>query len=76
MLVNHAYAVHAHQRAARIEHSAEDAAPRRVVREEHGDLGDGEDEREVEEELERSDLVLRVDLGLAVRLGHATTLDD
>ena len=56
------------------EHSAEHSAPRRVVREHDGDLGDGEHEREVEEQLERSDLMLRVELGLAVRLGHAPTL--
>ena len=40
------------------EHPAEDPAPRRVVREQDRDLGDREHEDQVEEELERSDLVL------------------
>ena len=48
----------------------EDAAPRRIVREQARDLGDREYEDEVEEELERGDLVLL----LALDLGHARTL--
>ena len=57
------------------EHPAEDPVPRRVVREQDRDLSKGEDEGQVEEELERSDLVLRVWLELAARVvGHARTL--
>ena len=44
----------------------EDAAPRRIVREQARDLGDREYEDEVEEELERRDLVLVVALQLAL----------
>ena len=53
------------------EHPAEDATPRRVVREQDRDVGDREHEGEVEEELERSDLVFVAALLLA--LGHAPT---
>ena len=56
------------------EHPAEHAAPRRVVDEQARDLGHREHEDEVEEELERGDLVLRVGLELAVGVGHARTL--
>ena len=45
------------------EHPAEDPAPRRVVREQDRDLRDREHERQVEEQLERGDLMLRVVLG-------------
>ncbi len=57
------------------EHPTENPVPRRVVREQDRDLGKGEDEGQVEEELERGDLVLRVWLGLAARVvRHARTL--
>ena len=56
------------------EHPAENAGPRRVVGEQLCDLRHREDEREVEEQLERSDLVLGVDCVLALGLGHARTL--
>ena len=55
------------------EHPAEDSTPRRVVREHDRDLGHGEHEGQVEEELERGDLMLVV-LDLAVGVGHAPTL--
>jgi hypothetical protein len=41
------------------EHALAEALPGRVVRHEQGDLGQREDEDEVEEELERRDLLLR-----------------
>ena len=44
----------------------EGPAPRRIVREQACDLGDREHEDEVEEELERGDLVLVVALELAL----------
>ena len=47
------------------EHPAEDSAPRRVVREQDRDLRDREHEDQVEEELERRDLVLVEVLELA-----------
>jgi hypothetical protein len=56
------------------EHPAEDATPRRVVCEEARDLGDREDEGQVEEELERRDLVLVIVLERALGFGHALTL--
>jgi hypothetical protein len=40
------------------EHCAEDSAPGRIASEEARDLGDREDEDEVEEQLERCDLIL------------------
>ena len=49
------------------EHPAEDPAPGRVVREHDRDLGDREHEDQVEEELERRDLVLGVWRGLRAR---------
>jgi hypothetical protein len=51
------------------EQSAQDSTPRRVVREQARDLRDREDEDQVEEELERGDLMLGV--GRAVGVGHA-----
>ena len=45
-----------------------------IVREQARDLGDREYEDEVEEELERGDLVLVAALVLALDLGHAWTL--
>jgi hypothetical protein len=48
--------------------------PRRVVREQARDLGDGEHEGQVKEELERGDLVLVAVLELALGVGHARTL--
>ena len=48
------------------EHSAEDSTPRRVVREHDRDLGDREHEDQVEEELERGDLMLVEVLELAL----------
>jgi hypothetical protein len=56
------------------EHPAEDSTPRRVVREQDRDLGDGEHEGQVEEELERGDLVLIAALEHALGVGHALTL--
>ena len=56
------------------EQPAKDPVPRRVVREQDRDLSEGEDEGQIEEELERSDLVLRVWLGLAARVGHGRAL--
>jgi hypothetical protein len=56
------------------EHSAKDSTPCRVVREQARDLGDREHEHEVEEELERGDLVLIAALELALGVGHARTL--
>jgi hypothetical protein len=62
------------------EHSTHDPTPRRVVREQARDLCDREHEDQVEEELERRDLVLGVRLvlvnrlALRVRLGHDRTL--
>ena len=52
------------------EHPAEDSTPRRVVREQDRDLGDREHEDQVEEELERRDLVLVALLVLGVGHGH------
>jgi hypothetical protein len=46
--------------------------PRRVVREPARDLRDGEHERQVEEELERCDLVLVAVLELEVALASDT----
>ena len=56
------------------EHPAENARPRRLVCEQPRYLRDREHERQVEEQLERSDLVLGVDCVLALGLGHARTL--
>jgi hypothetical protein len=56
------------------EHAAEDSAPGRVVREQARDLRDREHEHQVEEELERRDLVLVVVLELALDVGHVLTL--
>ena len=56
------------------EHPAENARPRRLVGEQPRYLRDREHERQVEEQLERSDLVLGVDYVLALGLGHARTL--
>jgi len=53
------------------EHSAEDPTPRRVVRQQDRDLSDREDEDQIEEELERGDLVLVAALILA--FPHART---
>jgi len=55
------------------EHPAEDSTPRRVLREQSRHLRDPEHEDQIEEELERSDLVLVV-LELALSVGHAPTL--
>src|SRR5205085_9923611 len=55
------------------EHPAKDSSPRRVVREQLRDLGDREYEDQVEEELERGDLVLG-ELELRLGVGHAPTL--
>ena len=53
------------------EHPAEDASPRRVVREQSRDLRDREHEGQVEEELERRDLMLAVELGVGrLHPGH------
>ena len=48
------------------EHPAEDTTPRRVVREQDRDLGESKHEDQVEEELERGDLVLVLALELAL----------
>ena len=52
------------------EHPAEDSTPRRIVREQARDLRHREHEDQVEEELERSDLVLGVVLELVLGFGH------
>src|SRR5581483_11752802 len=52
------------------EHPAEDSTPRWIVREQARHLGDREHEDQVEEELERRDLVLGVVLELARSLRH------
>jgi hypothetical protein len=56
------------------EHAAEDPAPGRVAREQARNLGHCEDECQVEEELDRGDLVLAVVLELALGVGHVRTL--
>ena len=53
------------------EHPAEDSTPCRVVREQDRDLCQREHEDQVEEELERCDLVLVGALEPFLRLGHA-----
>ncbi len=54
------------------EHPTENPVPGRVVCEQDRDLGQGEDEGQVEEQLERRDLVLRVWRGNAISVGgHA-----
>jgi signal transduction histidine kinase len=55
------------------EHPAEDSTRRRVVREQDRDLSDREHEHQIEEKLERCDLVLIAALELALGVGHART---
>ena len=57
------------------EHPVEHSAPSRVVREQARDLRDREHEDEVEEELERRDLVLVAVLEPALGVGHAPRLE-
>ena len=52
------------------EHPSEDAVPGRVVREQLRGLGDREHEHQVEEELERGDLVLEVGVGNGIDNRH------
>ena len=54
------------------EHPVQDPAPRRVVREQARDLRNREDQDQVEEELERGDLVFGP-LELALGVGQART---
>jgi hypothetical protein len=58
------------------EHPAEDATPRRVRCEQARDLGDGEHQNQVEEQLERRDFMFNAILGLALAVrptyGHST----
>jgi hypothetical protein len=54
------------------EHPAEDSTPRRLVRQQARDLSDREHEDQVEEELERGDLMLVAVLEFG--LGHGWTL--
>jgi len=56
------------------QHPAEEPAPRRLAREQLRHLGDREDEDQVEEELERGDLVLVAACGLALGIGHRPSL--
>jgi hypothetical protein len=52
----------------------EDSTPRRIVRQQARDLRHREHEGQVEEELERSDLLLVAVLELALGVGHGRTL--
>ena len=52
------------------EHAPQDSAPRGVGGQEPRDLGDGEDEDQIEEQLERGDLVLGVPVVLVLCPGH------
>jgi hypothetical protein len=57
------------------EHPVEDTTPCRVARKQARDLGEREHEDEVEEQLERGDLMLGLALVLTPCVGHAPTLD-
>ncbi len=65
-LVSQAYAAQAHQMAASTSRPAYQPAPRQVVRQPRGHLGQREHEDQVEEQLERLDALL----GLLGRGAH------
>ena len=76
MLVNQAYAAHAHQSTASTRMPLEEAAPGRVVGDQRCHLGDREDEDEIEEELERLDPLVgvRADRRRDARCSHRRNL--